>query len=206
MDDLNIEEDRIYKYLGVIFASVGSFTELVNTLKDKANKAYYSIIARSKEWQRFNPKTFFHVFYHTIVPILNYGAEVWRGKDWTELEKLHLSACKYILGVSHSTPTDGIYAELGRHPLHISRKIVIAKYLKRLLGLSEDRLVHIPNFGGLAGSEGFACATAVPTTPLDFQRKIKNFCHPSLLKTRFKITVTPPPQKKMGKVKITVLQ
>ena len=31
--------------------------------------------------------------------------------------------------------------------------------------------VHIPNFGGVAGSEDFACAT-VPTTPLDFQRKI----------------------------------
>ena len=29
-------------------------------------------------------------------------------------------------------------------------------------------------------------------TPLDFQDKIKNFCHPILLKIRFKITVTPP--------------
>ena len=37
-------------------------------------------------------------------------------------------------------PTDGIYAELGRHPSHVSTKIVIAKFLKRLLGLSEDRL------------------------------------------------------------------
>ena len=46
-----------------------------------------------------------------------------------ELEKLHLSACKCILGVSHSTLTDGIYAELGRHPLQISRTIAIAKYL-----------------------------------------------------------------------------
>ena len=80
--------------------------ELVNGLK-------YSIIAKCKEWQGFDPKTaFFHIFGHTILPILNYGAEVCRGKDWTELEKLHLSACKYILGVSHSTPTDGIYAEL----------------------------------------------------------------------------------------------
>ena len=61
-------------------------------------------------------------------------------------------------------------------------------------------LVHVPNFGGLAGSEDFACAT-LPTTPLDFQDKIKNFCHPTLLKIRFKITVTPPPQ-----VNITVLQ
>ena len=88
--DINIEGDRIYKYLGVIFTSDGSFLEQINTLKEKANKAYYSIIAKSKEWQGFNPKTFFHIFDHTIVPILNYGVGVWGGKDWTELMKLHL--------------------------------------------------------------------------------------------------------------------
>ena len=98
------------------------------------------MIAKIKEWQEFNPKTFLHIFDHTVLPILNYRAEIWGGKDWTELEKLHLSACKYILGVSHSMPTDGIYAELGRHPSHVSTKIVIAKFLKRLPGLSEDRL------------------------------------------------------------------
>ena len=46
--------------------------------------------------------------------------------------------------------------------------------------------------GGVAGSEDFACAT-LPTTPFDFQGKIKIFCHPTLLKIRFKMTVTPPP-------------
>ena len=54
--DVKIEEDRIYKYLGVIFTSDGSFLEQVNTLKEKANKAYYSIIAKSKECEGFNPK------------------------------------------------------------------------------------------------------------------------------------------------------
>ena len=58
--NINIEEDKIYKYLGV-FTSKGSFIEHVNTLKEKANKAYYSIVARSEEWQGFNPKTFFHI-------------------------------------------------------------------------------------------------------------------------------------------------
>ena len=59
-------------------------------------------------------------------------------------------------------------------------------------------LVHVSNFWGLAGSEDFAFAT-LPTTPLDFQGKISIFCHPTLLKIRFKITVTPPPLlSKMG--------
>ena len=44
-----------------------------------------------------------------------------------------------------------------------------------------------------------------PYHPLDFQGKISNFCHHTLLKIRFKITATPA-LSKMGKVKITVLQ
>ena len=58
-------------------------------------------------------------------------------------------------------------------------------------------IVHVPNFGGVAGSEDFTCAT-LPTTPLDFRGKIKNFCHPTLLKIGFKITVTPLPPSKNG--------
>ena len=54
--------------------------------------------------------------------------------------------------------------------------------------------MHVPNFWGVAGSEDFGCAT-LPTTPLDFQGKIKNFCHPALQKIRSKITVTPPPRR-----------
>ena len=53
------------------------------------------------------------------------------------------------------------------------------------------KLVHVPNFWGVAGSEDFAFAT-LPTTPLDLQGKISHFCHPTLLKIRFKITVTLP--------------
>ena len=48
-------------------------------------------------------------------------------------------------------------------------------------------LVHVSNFGGVAGSEDFACAT-LSTTPFEFQGKVENFCHPTLLKIRFKIS------------------
>ena len=54
------------------------------------------------------------------MPILNYGVEVW--------------------GFNHSTPTDGIYAELGRYPFQKHHKIAMIKYLKRLVNLSDDEL------------------------------------------------------------------
>ena len=45
--------------------------------------------------------------------------------------------------------------------------------------------VHVPNSGGGGGGR-----VGGLRHPLDFQSKIKNFCHPTLLKIRFKITVT----------------
>ena len=52
----------------------------------------------------------------------------------------------------------------------------IASYYtdKYALWLDFRTIVHVPNFAGVAGSEDFACAT-LPTTPLDFQGKIKIF-------------------------------
>ena len=65
--------------------------------------------------------------------------------------------------------------------------------------IKESLLVHVSNFEGVAGSEDFACAT-LPTTPIDFQAKVLNSCHPTLPKVRFKISVTPPrPPKKRAK-------
>ena len=90
------------------------------------------------------PKFFFRIFDHTILPIMNYGAEIWGGNEWSALEKLHLLACKYILGVPQSSPTDGIYAELERHPIFIQRKILIVKYLKRLKELRDETLAKKP--------------------------------------------------------------
>ena len=57
-----------------------------------------------------------------------------------ELKNLHLQACKYTLGMSQSTPTDGVYAELGRYPFYVYRKISIIKCLKLLENLSNERI------------------------------------------------------------------
>ena len=57
--------------------------------------------------------------------------------------------------------------------------------------------------GGWQGRRTSHLPPSLPPPLLNFQGKIKNFCHPTLLKIGFKIIVTPP---KKGKIKITVLQ
>ena len=49
-------------------------------------------------------------------------------------------ACKFILGVNQATPSNAIYAEVGRYPLETHRKISMIKYIKRFENLPDERL------------------------------------------------------------------
>ena len=71
------------------------------------------------------------LFDKLIIPIMNYSCEVWGQKEWQHLEKLHLQACKYALGVKSSTTLDAIYAELGRINILALRHIAIIKFYFR---------------------------------------------------------------------------
>ena len=77
-----------------------------------------------------------------MVPILNYAAGVWGGNEWPDLERMHLMACKFILGVNQATPSNAVYAELGGCPLEIHRKISMIKYMKRFENLPDERLAQ----------------------------------------------------------------
>ena len=135
--EIEIDEAKSYKYLGVIIRNNGTFTEHVSVVKDKAIKAYHTLIAKNREWQGFSPKTYLHIFDHTILPILNYAADVWGGNEWLDLERIHLM---FIPGVNQATPSNAIYAELGRYPLEIHHKISMIKYIKRFENLPDERL------------------------------------------------------------------
>ena len=45
--EIEIDEAKSYKYLGVIIRNNGTFTEHVSVSKDKAIKAYYALIAKN---------------------------------------------------------------------------------------------------------------------------------------------------------------
>ena len=49
-------------------------------------------------------------------------------------------ACKFTQGVNQATPSNAIYAELGRYPLEIHHKISMIKYIKRFENVPDERL------------------------------------------------------------------
>ena len=64
---------------------------------------------------KLSPTIAFKVFDCQILPILEYGSDIWyTGDDVTDLEKNHLKFIKSTLEVRKQTSTPAIYGDTGR--------------------------------------------------------------------------------------------
>jgi len=63
----------------------------------------------------------FELFDKLLLPILNYGCEVWGFHPDKAVERLHVQFCKQILHVEKNTQNAFVYSELGRMPLQNTR-------------------------------------------------------------------------------------
>ena len=107
------EETYIHTYLGTIFNYNGKFTVAIRKQIVQAKKALFSLLSKGRKLQLPND-ILCHLFDTCITPILLYGSEIWGFSNITEIERVHLYFCKYILKVKSSTPNCMVLGELGR--------------------------------------------------------------------------------------------
>ena len=84
------------------------------------------------KYHNFNTETLSSVFDTYVSSVLGYASEVWGFHRAIDVEKVHTSFCKNILGVAKSTYHDLVYYELGRLPMHVVRKLKILKYWTKI--------------------------------------------------------------------------
>lgn len=133
-----LENCSSYKYLGTVLSASGSFKDARINAANKAKKALFSVRSCLRN-AGTNPRAGLRLFDQVIAPILLYGSEIWATgtikpnkftQKWafdnhfneTECEKVHISFCKFLLGVSRKTGNVPVMSELGRFPM--SHKIV----------------------------------------------------------------------------------
>ena len=138
-----IETVQTYRYLGIDFTASGSFSTATNMLKDKANKALYTLKQSNIQG---NITLGFKLFHTLIMPILNYCSEIWapfflknincinltKVYDKNPLEIVHLKFCKYMLGVHKHSTNDAVHGELGSFPISPTFTKHALKYWARL--------------------------------------------------------------------------
>ena len=76
-----------------------------------------------------------------VASILNFGSELWGMHEASDIELIHTKFLRRILGVKKSTNLIALYDELGRFPLHITRKVHIIKYWIKLLKEPDTSLI-----------------------------------------------------------------
>ena len=124
-----------YRYLGIVLNASGSFSQAKQTLANKARKALFKLRSNISGHD-FNPMICLRLFDHLLKPICLYGSEIWGADNFFKYksddvlgtvfdklidkqpaEKIHLSFCKYILGIPRRSCINMVRGELGRFPL-----------------------------------------------------------------------------------------
>ena len=102
-----IEKAEQYKYLGVVYSTKSANNVLKETFSHLASQAGKAIFALRKQSRpvvgKLSPTIAFKVFDCQILPILEYGSDIWyTGDDVNDLEKIHLKFIKSTLGVRYT--------------------------------------------------------------------------------------------------------
>jgi hypothetical protein len=127
-----------FKYLGITFNYNNNFKLCKTTLLNQSSKAMYSLLCKARKLN-LPIDLQLELFDYLVLPVLNYGCEIWGSENCKILENLHLKFCKYILGVKNSTPSSVVYGELGRYPIDVSIKTRMIMYWYRLISGKESK-------------------------------------------------------------------
>ena len=82
-----LEMVKEFSYLGIAFSMSGSFSNAIQTLKDKANKAMYPLVDTVFKFSLGVP-TSMNLFEKLIQPVVLYGSEIWGALSHHQLSSI----------------------------------------------------------------------------------------------------------------------
>ena len=107
----------------------------------QALKAIFKLNRYLYNFTNITPRLKLELFDKLVTPILNYGSEEWGFAKATQVERIHMSFCKQLLGVKTSTQNDFIYGELGRTNFYTKRIYIIIKYWFKVVYADEKKYI-----------------------------------------------------------------
>ena len=150
---------KTYCYLGIDFASSGSFRIGRSNAIEKARKAMSPLLSSVPDFQ-VSCKKSLGLFHSLIRPIASYNSENMTRRTHRQIKAieentitsltclttsgintLHQKFLKYILGVKRNYSSIATLGELGEFPLQISGFISLLSYWHRTTLMREDTLV-----------------------------------------------------------------
>ena len=101
-------------YLGIVFSSNGKVVKTQVTLADQANKAIFQLHKSLSRFKTLRVSFALDLLDKLITPILCYGCEVWGFHPAPDIDRVHLSFLKRVLGVKRLSQNYFIYGQFHR--------------------------------------------------------------------------------------------
>ena len=142
-----------FMYLGMIFAGDKSIAHALGKNITKAKQVTYAMIKKAYAMGANNVHTLCHLFDSLVVPVLNYGCELWGPYALArktvaeglggEVELWHRSVLRQMLGVRSTVATPILMSELGRQPISMSWLTQTLRFWNKICARPNNDLVKI---------------------------------------------------------------
>ena len=129
-----------YKYLGVYLDEYLNFYHHAKIISESGSRALGALIAKYKSSKYMGYSTFTKCYDTCILPVLNYGAEIWGYSSETKTVLVQNKAMRVFLGVNQRTPNIGMIGDLGWIPHSITKSICMLNYWNRIVKMDDTRL------------------------------------------------------------------
>ena len=130
-----VEIEEKYKYLGVIFDSHLNWGHHISYTKTRCRKALKLLKKLSHTTWGADRKTLRTLYRATVLPILDYGSQVYGSATQaklSQLESIHNEGARIITGAFRSTYAPSLHVEGGDLPLDLHRELVTMKSAIRI--------------------------------------------------------------------------
>ena len=120
-----------------------TYTNMIKERKNTINGTVAEIVSINYETQQYSIKAAIQYLEGIIIPKLLLNAETWnnlKGYDYEELEKIQSQSIKRMLHLPYTTPTRGLYHELGIMTVNNRIKMRRCMFIQKLLKKKEQSL------------------------------------------------------------------
>ena len=138
----NVEK---YKYLGDVISLKGKCSEMIDERRNTCAGTVAELVSISYEIKQYDLIAAAQYLNGIIAPKLLLNAETWNtlsSKDYDELEKIQSQSLKRLLHIPYTTPTRGLYCELGIMSIKSQIKIKRLTFMWKLINKESNTLAH----------------------------------------------------------------
>ena len=94
----NLDNNRVdrYRYLGIVLNEFLDFSVTARVVADAAHRALGLLISKDKIQGGMPYKVFTKLYNALVQPIINYGVAIWGYKEFSSINAVHISPCRYF--------------------------------------------------------------------------------------------------------------